>query len=109
MFIAAVEVISRKVSTRDILSNLIYADDVADLQDFGKVEGDIWQTWTESKSREDGGALGRLTKRAGALSVEGRSRRGRPRLTWTVWREIWREWGMKAWDRESGDGWWRRQ
>ena len=50
--------------------------------------------WTRDKN-----GRGRLTKRADGLRVEGRRRRGRPRLRWE---EIWREWG-------SGDGWWRRQ
>ena len=28
----------------------------------GRVEGNLWHTWTESKSREDGGALGRAAE-----------------------------------------------
>ena len=27
------------------------------------MEGNVWQTWTERKSREDGGALGRIVEK----------------------------------------------
>ena len=29
----------------------------------GRVKGNLWQTWTKSKSREDGGALGRASEK----------------------------------------------
>ena len=29
----------------------------------GRLEGNLWQTWTESKSKEDGGALGRAAEK----------------------------------------------
>ena len=54
-----------------------------------------------------------LTKRADALGVEGRRRRGRLRLRWEdcVKRDlvgVGGEWRMGARDWGSGDDWWRR-
>ena len=31
------------------------------------MEGNLWQTWTESKSREDGGALGQAAEKISRL------------------------------------------
>ena len=67
LFIAVVEVISRKASTRDILRKLLYADDLAvvadseaDLQERLVEWKEIWQT--KSKSGEDGDALGQAAE-----------------------------------------------
>ena len=46
LFIAVVEVISRKTSTRDILRKLIYADDLAVVVDS---EEDLQERWVEWK------------------------------------------------------------
>ena len=56
----------------------------------------------------------RLTKRAGALRVEGSRRGGGPILRWEdcVNRNlagVGGEWSTRARDGGSGDGWWRRQ
>ena len=59
------------MSTRDILHKLIYAYDLAvvadseaDIQDrLVEWKEIVWQTWTESKSREDGGVLGRTAEK----------------------------------------------
>ena len=62
------EAISRTVSTREILGRLMFADDLAVVADRPSravciVEGNLWQTWAERKSREDGRALGRAAEK----------------------------------------------
>ena len=47
----------------------------ADLQErlvLGRLEGNLWQTWTESKSREDGGVLGRAAKKDLDIRLDGK-------------------------------------
>ena len=60
--IAVVELINRKIGTKDILQRPLYADDlafVADRKDIlrtaDKVEGYIQLTWTDNKFVEDAG------------------------------------------------------
>ena len=60
LFIAVVEVISRKTSMGDILCKLLQADDLAVVVD---TEADLQESFAESKSREDGGALGRTAEK----------------------------------------------
>ena len=57
----------------------------------------------------ESGGWERLVKRADALSVEGRRRRGRPRLRWWIaCRVIWRDWEGRGGENESrGWGEWR--
>ena len=47
----------------------MFVDDLAVVADrpsraVGRVEGNLWQTWAERESREDGGALGRAAKKS---------------------------------------------
>ena len=69
-----------------------------------------WLKWTEHMDGIEGEWL-RLTKRADMLRVKGRRRRGRPQRRWEdcVKTYLGGEWRTTAWDRGSGDRWWRRQ
>ena len=60
LFIAVVGVIRRKTSTGDILCKLLQADDLAVVAD---TEADLQESFAESKSGEDGGALGRTAEK----------------------------------------------
>ena len=72
LFVAVVEVISRKTITKNILHKLcsqstcmtVVADSETDSQEqlVEYVERDFWQAWTESKTGEDAGALGRAAE-----------------------------------------------
>ena len=63
--IAVVELISRKIGTKDILQKPLYAD-VADGKDIprtaDRVEGYVQQTRTENKFGEDAGNVGETKK-----------------------------------------------
>ena len=36
------------------------------------MKGNLWQTWTESKSREDGGAFGRTAEKDVDIKLDGK-------------------------------------
>ena len=97
LFIAVMDLISRKTVVKDAMKKLLYADDLAlvtngkqELQETMEMERFVYQTWAETEPREDGSAAhrppeGRAGHRAGGKDTESTGQFCVPR-----WNRVWR-------------------
>ena len=97
LFIAVLDLISRKTAVKDAMKKLLYADDLAlvtngkqELQETMEMERFVYQTWAETEPREDGSAAHRPPKGRAGHRAGGKDTKSTGQFRVPRWNRVWR-------------------